>query len=331
MGREEVKQKAHRMRIKRHPPNLKTIWLKTMIFVSLFVNAGESKAFAFDRDDKTTTETTPDFKTNYATDEDIEKYISVNGVKEKLITDITRKKTLELQNEIIENISQLQSNVRNEKRHGRRYTFISKLLRKVSPFSNGKSNYCVAGAMSAYCSIGDSTIKPFIDNMIASKDVLPKDLNLCSHPNISCPAFRAYYKQTLGSNFIDKKSPDFNNQFKHLEKGDVILVFSSQNTSSGFHCVIFEKYDNGQICVKSLNNENDYSIKPGRISCVAKFPNQFRQNLSQALENNDELLISFIRSDASLYNRVTSQIVKIPPRTARFVGVVEAKDNFKVL
>lgn len=339
MKNEDTKKRAQEMRVNRHRFDPKAVWIKMMIFTALLAGQSEAKGvnYNFENMNKDEVVNTSFLKlgpnTNMAAmDEEIEKYIDDEAVKERLITDITKKKTQELQDEIISNINQLQADIIKAKKQGLKTALIAKLFRKVSPLSlSGTSNYCAAGAMSAYCSIGDTTIKPFVDNMLASRFSTPQDLHLFSHPNVSCPAFRIHYKQTLGANFIDRQTPDFKNKLQHLEKGDVIIVFSSQNTSSNLHCVTFEKYEEGQIFVKSLNTEKNYTIKPSRICCVAKFPNQFRQSLSQALHNNKELLFSFIKNDESLYKRLSSQSLKLPKKKVETALVVTKRKAFEIL
>lgn len=281
-----------------------------MIILScLLTNGFEAKAVV--KEPLNNTKSTTSISSLSNSDENTDYLFENDEIKEKIINYIIDTKTKQLQNQIIENLSQLQNDIKTAKQHGKKTSLVAKLFKIVSPLNlSGTNNYCTAGAMCAYFQMKDAQIKPIIDGIVASKNTLPKDFKLFSHPNISCPAFREYYKKKLGSNFFDRKSTDFQQKIKSLEKGDVLMIYSSQNTSSNLHCVTFEKYDGDMLCVKSLNNENDYEIKPSKVCCVAKFVNQFRQNLSNELHRNNEFFNSIIKNDPLLYKRISEKTIR---------------------
>lgn len=317
-------ENAYKPTQKTHPS--KVFWLKVIVFISVFSHPGEFKAFAANESKKEDAVSVAAPKQSPISNEDIEKYIENPVAKQRLILSLVQEKKEALQEEIISKISQLQSDINEAQRRGKKKQLVSRLFKTVSPLSlSGNNNYCTAGAMYAYCNTNDLSVKPLVDSMIANTSTLPKEFHLSSHPNVSCPSFLKYYKQKLGSNFFDRHSPDFKEQLKSLEKGDIILIYSSQNTSSNLHCVTFEKYENGQIHVKSLNRETDYSIRSSKICCVAKFPNQFKQDLYEELNQNNALLISLVKESPCLCSRVATQETILPKETLGLTSILKAR------
>ena len=312
MERDNLHEPEAEKRTSKRSGRSKLLWLKVIVFLAVCAHPAQAVTLRTNANEPKKETMPPNAYANLSeiSDKDIEKDIANPALRNKIVSMIVQEKTEELQDEVIKKISQLQSDVKAANRQGRKKQFIKKLFKKVSSVSlSGDQNYCTAGAMYGYCSIDDAMIKQIVNEIIAGTDVLPRDLNLFSHPNISCPAFKAYYKQVLGANFIDRQSPDFAQQIKSLEKGDVILLYSSQNTSSGLHCVTVEKNEDNKIYTKGLNSETDAIIKDRRICCIAKFPKQFKQNFAKELAQNDELLISLIKSNPRLYARLAIQLI----------------------
>lgn len=309
----QVKQRARTMLRNILPTDPKTIWVKMMVLTCLLTSGIESKALpaSSEKTNQTSTVIAPPANSVELSGESIDFFFQSEAAKQNMINYIVDQKTQYVQNQQIENISKMQNIMKHAKIQGNKDKLASDFLKDVSPIHLKKNiNYCLAGAMDGYCRIEDQQLKPVIKKMIANVNSTPKDFNLFSHPNVSCPAFRIYYKQLLGANYFDRQSADFNERLNTLEKGDIIIIYSSENTSSNLHCVTFEKYDGDMLCVKSLNNEKDYKIKPVRVCCAAKFINQFRQNLSNELKYNNEFLASIIKSDPVLYKRVVEQTVQ---------------------
>ncbi len=232
-------------------------------------------------------------------------------IDHQTIEALAEEKTQELQAQIIENVGQLQNEVKEAKRTGRRNSVVAGIFSKVSPTRlSGANNYCVAGATCAYENIDDPLMKQILDKIIADNTKTAGELQVRSgHPNLACGAFREFYKKTLGENYADRKSPYFRQTLQNLKPGDIIIVSSTQNTSSGMHCVTFEKYDeHGNIRVKSLNRESDYSVPSSRILAVAQISNQFQKILIEELERNPELAKQLTQENgkfAALQNKNT--------------------------
>ena len=104
------------------------------------------------------------------------------------------------------------------------------------------------------------------------------------------------------------------------------MIKSSSNTSSGLHCVTFEKYDeNGRICVKSLNTEANYAVSASKINGIAKIPNQFRQELNDTLNQNQDLLLELILQDDVLATMVLTADLTKPTKTFDFKDALAFK------
>ncbi|MBR2299560.1 MAG: hypothetical protein IJ870_03180 [Alphaproteobacteria bacterium] len=272
----------------------KTLWIKCAVLLALISsNAQANQRFETERDKHNLVELSA---APNASKNDI--------AKQRLIQKIAEKKTSELSRQVIENIDHLQNAILATPKN-KKASRIRKLFSQVYKKGglSGKENYCVAGATSAYYeSVTDSLMNMVLKNILVSTEATPKKLQLDSHPNVSCPAFCAYYKAKLGSNYIDQSTKDYQAVFKNqLEPGDILMLKSSQNTSSGMHCVTFEKYDEqGDICVKSLNCEKDYSVKLSKIIAVAKIPSQYKDELITQLEEKPQLLEEMIAQDEEL-------------------------------
>ncbi len=233
--------------------------------------------------------------------------------RQHVISQIAEQKTQELQDQIVANVAELQDIVKKAKSNGTRVSTVAKIFSKVSPARiSGTNNYCVAGATCAYENIDDPLMQMILGNIIADNTKTAGQLQVRSgHPNLSCHAFREFYKKTLGQNYADRNSPHFRQTLQNLKPGDIIILSSQQNTSSGMHCVTFEKYDDtGRICVKSLNRESNYSVSSGKILAVAQIPNQFHKLLQEELERNPQLLDQLMQQDSRF-----AFAERLPPKT----------------
>ena len=275
----------------------KAIWIKCAILLSLISTNANAYVKNENDNDPMHTQTELEFK-NFS------QSLENEAFKQRVIRKIADKKKAELSQQVMDNIDNLQADITKAKQQGKRNQRVKALFSEV--FENnhfsGKENYCAAGATSAYENVTDSLMNMVLKNILVSTEATPKDLNLFSHPNVSCPAFCAYYKAKLGNNYIDRSTKDYRAIFKNqLEPGDILMLKSSQNTSSGMHCVTFDRYDEkGRIWVKSLNNESNYSVDLLRIVSAAKIPSQFKDELIDQLEQKPELLTEMIAQDEEL-------------------------------
>lgn len=346
MNRNETHNRAVQMRRQHTRQDVKSLWLSLAVFTTMLLSTNNSAAQNTQTTNtdsvknntvlivsdpastnvnearSDTLEVTSDlvFSPDYhdETREACENYILNETSRQRVIEQISKQKTEELQKQIIQNIDSLQTEIKNAARRGQKTSFIAKIFKKVSPLSvSGRSNYCTAGAMSVYDDLTDPVLKEIAQNTLASAQATPEDLHLFSHPNISCPAFCSYYKENFGDNYIDRKSPQFKNALNNLEPGDVLIVKSSTNTSSGLHCVTFEKYEGENICVKGFNRESNYAVGKPRIVSITKIPSQFKENIRQVLENDQELLISLMEQNPSITSRALQMNLK---RTAKMMN-----------
>lgn len=314
------------MRRKNIGSDIKSLWISLAVFTTMLLSTNHAAAqnteqtnFGTQKNDTTLVSKAPVDSLNLYNDTRAacENYISNETSKQRVIAQISRKKTEELQKQIIQNIDSLQTEIKDATRRGQKTSFIAKIFKKVSPVNlSGRNNYCTAGAMSVYEDLTDPVLKEIAQNTLASPQATPKELHLSSHPNISCPAFCSYYKENFGDNYIDRKSPQFRNALGNLEAGDILMVRSSQNTSSGLHCVTFEKYENGNIYVKGFNRESNYAVGKSRIVSITKIPNQIRENMQYALENDHELLLNLMEQNPSIISRANQLNLQ---RTAKMI------------
>lgn len=129
----------------------------------------------------------------------------------------------------------------------------------------GSDNYCIAALMrcmlDANEKLGDFS------------EFIPDTQTLEGHNNISCPRFVAYVK---------KNFPDCITKFQkkidvdELQPGDILIVSSSQNTSSGLHAKMYAG-DGMEISfnrdyMKEIGNNSGYVIKTSQIAeqCIEK-------------------------------------------------------------
>lgn len=221
-------------------------------------------------------------------------------LRQKSIEGMVSQKTQEVQQEILQSVDNLQQEVITAKRTGKRYQKVKSIFDAVYPKGglSGDFNYCVAGAMYAHQRCNDEILTGILPD--AAKTA--KEYGFSSHPSVSCPYMRSYFKQTLGENYAEKNDKNFKDVLNNLEAGDIITISSSQNTSTGEHCVTCAgKVEDGKISVKSLNGESDYEVPVSRIRGAACIMKQYREVLTQKLENNiDRYAEQGIRGGATI-------------------------------
>lgn len=221
-------------------------------------------------------------------------------LRQKSIEGVVRQKTQEVQQEILQSVENLQQEVITAKRTGKKYQKVKAIFDAVYPKGglSGSFNYCVAGAMYAHQRCNDEILTKILPD--AGKTA--KDYGFNSHPSVSCPYMRSYFKQTLGENYAEKKDKNFKDVLNNLEAGDIITISSTQNTSTGEHCVTCAgKVEDGKISVKSLNGESNYEVPVSRIRGAACIMKQYREVLTRKLENNiDRYAEQGIRGGATI-------------------------------
>lgn len=221
-------------------------------------------------------------------------------LRQKSIEGMVSQKTQEVQQEILQSVENLQQEVITAKRTGKKYQKVKAIFDAVYPKGglSGSFNYCVAGAMYAHQRCNDEILTQILPD--AGKTA--KDYGFSSHPSVSCPYMRSYFKQTLGENYAEKKDKNFKDVLNNLEAGDIITISSTQNTSTGEHCVTCAgKVEDGKISVKSLNGERDYEVPVSRIRGAACIMKQYREVLTRKLENNiDRYAEQGIRGGATI-------------------------------
>lgn len=221
-------------------------------------------------------------------------------LRQKSIEGMVSQKTQDVQAEILQSVENLQQEVITAKRTGKKYQKVKAIFDAVYPKGglSGNFNYCVAGAMYAHQRCNDEILTQILPD--AGKTA--KDYGFSSHPSVSCPYMRSYFKQTLGENYAEKKDKNFKDVLNNLEAGDIITISSTQNTSTGEHCVTCAgKVEDGKISVKSLNGERDYEVPVSRIRGAACIMKQYREVLTRKLENNiDRYAEQGIRGGATI-------------------------------
>lgn len=207
---------------------------------------------------------------------------------QKSIDAIANEQTQQLQQKILDNIDSLQQQIISAKQNGKKTQFIQDMFNKVYPKGglSGNFNYCVAGAMYAQSLCHDEILKQILPD--AQKN--PRDYNYSSHPNVSCPYMRSFFKENMPQNYAEKGDENFKETIQQLEAGDIITISSSFNTSSGEHCVTCAgSVENGSITVKGFNGERTYKVPVSKIVGAARIMNQYRQNLTEILLREKEL------------------------------------------
>lgn len=204
--------------------------------------------------------------------------------RQQTIDEIVARQTANLQKEILSNVSTLQQDITIAKRQGKRNAVVKKIFDNVYERGGllGSMNYCVAGAMYAQRMCQDSVLSAILPDPAKTA----RDYDFSGHPNVSCPYMRQFFEQNLGDNYAERNDKNFKEFVKTLEAGDIITISSSQNTSTGEHCVTCAgPVVDGQIPVKSLNSERDYEVPVNRIVGAAKVMAQYRENLGKELNN----------------------------------------------
>lgn len=206
-------------------------------------------------------------------------------LRQKSIEGVVSQKTQEVQQEILQSVDNLQQEVITAKRAGKKYQKVKSIFDAVYPKGGlrGDFNYCVAGAMYAHQRCNDKILTEILPD--ASKTA--KDYGFSSHPSVSCPYMRSFFRQTLGENYAEKHDKNFTEVLNNLQAGDIITISSTQNTSTGEHCVTCAgKVEDGKISVKSLNGESDYEVSVSRIRGAACIMKQYQEVLTKNLEHD---------------------------------------------
>lgn len=221
-------------------------------------------------------------------------------LRQKSIEGMVSQKTQDLQAEILQSVENLQQEVIAAKRTGKKDQIVKAIFDAVYHKGglSGSLNYCVAGTMYAHQLCDDG----LLNGLLPDAGKTAKDYGFSSHPSVSCPYMRSYFKQTLGENYAEKKDKNFKDVLNNLEAGDIITISSTQNTSTGEHCVTCAgKVEDGKISVKSLNGERDYEVPVSRIRGAACIMKQYREVLTRKLENNiDRYAEQGIRGGATI-------------------------------
>lgn len=221
-------------------------------------------------------------------------------LRQKSIEGVVSQKTQDLQAEILQSVENLQQEVITAKRTGKKDKIVKAIFDAVYPKGglSGSLNYCVAGTMYAHQLCNDG----LLNELLPDAGKTAKDYGFSSHPSVSCPYMRSYFKQTLGENYAEKHDKNFTEVLNNLQAGDIITISSTQNTSTGEHCVTCAgKVEDGKISVKSLNGERDYEVPVSRIRGAACIMKQYREVLTRKLENNiDRYAEQGIRGGATI-------------------------------
>lgn len=208
------------------------------------------------------------------------------ALQQQAIATIVEQKTQIVQKSIIDNVSKLQQEIIQAKQSGKRNPFIRGIFKHVYSKGGlpGNMNYCVAGAMYAQILCNDNVLK----QILPDADKTPSDYKYNSHPSVSCPYMRAFFRERMPNNYAERGDTDFKTTINKLEAGDIITISSSNNTSSGEHCVTCAgSVKNGKIRVKSFNNERDYEVPVSKIVGAALIIQQYRQDLTRELEERN--------------------------------------------
>ncbi|MBQ7285330.1 MAG: hypothetical protein IJW72_03655, partial [Alphaproteobacteria bacterium] len=183
---------------------------------------------------------------------------------------------------------------------GNKQRVVKRILDDVYPNGHlsGNTHYCVAGAAKARLMCDDS----ILNNIMPVPEDYPNNQGYASSPNVSCVYLRKYFDDTLGENYAQRGDRNFNNIVNNLEAGDILIVKSSRNTSSGEHCVTVAgpMNKNGSIPVMSLNAESNYSVYPRQVIGAAKIIEQYRHDLTNTLLQYYEESLTFDRTQPSL-------------------------------
>lgn len=162
-----------------------------------------------------------------------------------------RKNLWQKMNRHIDNV---QAEIRTAKKKGYRNSAVKKIFDRVYPQGNisGRSNYCVAGAMYVHRLCNDPVLNEILPSGATSA------AGYGGHPTVSCNALLKYFQKNLGSRFATKGSAGFSRVLENLKPGDIIIISSRRNTSSGKHCMTVSGYvKNGKIAARGFNQESN--------------------------------------------------------------------------
>lgn len=175
-------------------------------------------------------------------------------------------------------IDNVQAEIKRAKAKGYRNNAVKKIFDRVYPGGNvsGRSNYCVAGAMYVHRLCQD----PIMNEILPSARVSASAYG--GHPTVSCNALLKYFKKNLGSRYAGKGDRNFNTVIKNLKPGDIIVVSSRRNTSSGKHCLTVSGYvRNGKVPTRGFNNESNSEVSVSKILGAANIMDEYCYRLER--------------------------------------------------
>lgn len=169
-------------------------------------------------------------------------------------------------------IDNVQSEIKTAKKRGYRNSTVKKIFDRVYPDGNisGQSNYCVAGAMYVHRLCND----PVLNEILPNGSISASEYG--GHPTVSCNALLKYFKKNLGSRFAQKGDADFSRVLNNLKPGDIIIISSRRNTSSGKHCMtVSGRVKNGKIAARGFNKESNENIELSKILGAANIMDEY--------------------------------------------------------
>lgn len=240
-----------------------------------------------------------------------------------IIQRLVNDKAANIQKQFMANIDCMQQQIINAKKTGRRNQYIKGILNEVYSKGGftGAENYCCAVPAYILKNLQDEVL----GGLLADPGKLPRDYkkvdgsSLDSHPNVSCPSMRAYFKNTFSNQcYAEKGDANFKEVVNKLEAGDIITIKSATNTSSGEHCLVCAgPVEDGKLPVKSFNLERNYNVPVTRIVGAVKLMEQYRMEYAKELvqksqsryahlSGNDTFNLSAIQEELAKQNQVTS-------------------------
>lgn len=241
----------------------------------------------------------------------------------RIIQRLVNDKTTDIQKQFMQNIDSMQQEIINAKNSGKRNQYIKGIFNEVYPRGGftGAENYCCAVPAYILRNLNDEVL----GRLLADPGKLPRDYkktdgsSLDSHPNVSCPSMRAYFKNTFSNDcYAEKGDANFKEVIDKLEAGDIITIRSVNNTSSGEHCLICAgPVEDGKLPVKSFNLERNYNVPVSRIVGAVKLMEQYRMEYAKELseksrsrytyhDSQDTFNLSAVKEQIDKHNQVTS-------------------------
>lgn len=184
--------------------------------------------------------------------------------------------------------------------------------------------YCIAAAMSCLSRTNDQNGD--LDNFF------PDSNSEMGNDMVYCPGFEKYvrkkykgcvkeYKYIKGRGLVSKSGEVLD--FKQLKKGSVLLQKSTENTSSGWHAVVYA----GEGKIISFNNEGYYNVQKILDTKVIDLPEiirkEWRERVKKMQLENANTPQGMIALLASLYAGRETEFM------ANFEGKKSAVDVFQ--